>query len=249
MRVTRHGDVLVDMDHESGTTRRRALGLTAALLAGGTIAGRIPDEPPAPDAPPAREDALGPEDVLAPGTGQETDGACAEFVDWDYEAALAEILEPGPDQRQEDRDLAETDALSRPRWARPLRRSYKVTARYRLRGPWLAGHHTGIDLAAPQGTPAYAVGSGVVVLARRSGAYGKAVTMRLPDGSYALYAHLSRIQVREGQRVTPGQRIGLTGATGRATGPHLHFEVRARRHYGTDIDPVRYMAGRGIRIT
>ena len=98
------------MDHESGMTRRRALGLTAALLAGGTIAGRIPDEPPATDAPPARGDILDPGEVLAPETGQETDGACAEFVDWDYEAALAEVLEPGPDQRQEDRDLAETDA-------------------------------------------------------------------------------------------------------------------------------------------
>ncbi|WP_246234168.1 M23 family metallopeptidase [Streptomyces boluensis] len=138
-------------------------------------------------------------------------------------------------------------APTRP-WARPLTRRYRITTGYRVRGNWLAGYHTGVDLAVPHGTPVWAVGAGVVVLARWSGAYGKAVTIRMRDGRYVLYAHLSRIAVRPGMRVYAGRRIGNSGNTGRSTGPHLHLEIRARRGYGSDINPIRYLAQRGIRV-
>ncbi|MER5443607.1 M23 family metallopeptidase [Streptomyces sp. NPDC002790] len=133
--------------------------------------------------------------------------------------------------------------------AMPLRRRYRVSARYGVRGNWQAGHHTGIDLAVPQGTPVFAVRAGTVVLAKRSGDYGKAVTIRMSDGRYAVYGHLSKIRTRKGARVTPGMRIADSGSTGRATGPHLHLEIRARRGYGSDVNPVTYLAKHGVRLT
>ncbi|MDI3403821.1 M23 family metallopeptidase [Streptomyces cavernicola] len=144
-------------------------------------------------------------------------------------------------------EAAGAPAAGRP-WARPLTRSYRITTGYRVRGDWIAGYHTGVDLAVPQGTPVWSVAAGVVVLARWSGAYGRAVTIRMRDGRYVLYAHLSRINVREGARVHAGQRVAYSGNTGRSTGPHLHLEIRARRGYGSDINPITYLAKRGIKI-
>ncbi|WP_349362122.1 M23 family metallopeptidase [Streptomyces sp. H27-C3] len=130
----------------------------------------------------------------------------------------------------------------------PLRRGYRVTARYGVRGNWQAGHHTGIDLAVPRGTPVYAVSAGTVVLAQWSGDYGNAVTVRMPDGHYAVYGHRNRIRTHNGARIPTGARIADSGSTGRATGPHLHLEIRARRPYGSDVNPVAYLARRGVRL-
>ncbi len=91
--------------------------------------------------------------------------------------------------------------------------------------------HNGIDYAAPTGTPVRNVGDGVVQFAGRQNGYGNTVVVRHAGGKETLYAHLSRIDVRQGQRVEQGQRIGAVGATGWATGPHLHFEFRVNgRH-------------------
>jgi murein DD-endopeptidase MepM/ murein hydrolase activator NlpD len=139
-------------------------------------------------------------------------------------------------------------AAMRGRWLPPTDDWYRVSYPYGARGSWLAGHHTGVDLAVPYGTSVFSVGTGTVVFAGRSGDYGKAVTIHMVDGYYTLYAHLSRIFVRRGQRVTAETCLGYSGATGRATGPHLHFEVRARRGYGSDVNPVRYLARRGVSI-
>jgi murein DD-endopeptidase MepM/ murein hydrolase activator NlpD len=124
-----------------------------------------------------------------------------------------------------------------------------ISSPYGVRGSWQAGHHTGIDLAVRTGTRVRSVGSGTVVLAKRSGAYGKAVTIRMNDGHYTLFGHLSRITVRLGQRVRARTHLGYSGATGRATGPHLHFEVRTSRRYGSDINPLTYLARHGVRLT
>lgn len=134
------------------------------------------------------------------------------------------------------------------RWSRPVMGDYRVSAAYGIPGNWQAGHHTGIDFAMPVGTPVYAIGAGSVVFAGEAGAYGKAVTVRMDDGYYALYAHLSRISVNDGERVKAGSPVGSSGATGRVTGPHLHFEVRSKRGYGSDVDPVAYLARRGVRL-
>jgi murein DD-endopeptidase MepM/ murein hydrolase activator NlpD len=133
-------------------------------------------------------------------------------------------------------------------WARPVAGNFRVSAPYGIPGDWQAGHHTGIDFAMPVGTPVYSVGAGAVVFAGEAGAYGRAVTIRMDDGHYTLFAHLSRISVGGGERVKAGSRVGTSGATGRVTGPHLHFEVRNKRGYGSDVDPVAYLARRGVQL-
>jgi murein DD-endopeptidase MepM/ murein hydrolase activator NlpD len=86
--------------------------------------------------------------------------------------------------------------------------------------------HKGIDIAAPVGTPVVAAAPGVVVTAGwNSGGYGNLVEVKHPDGSLTLYAHNSRILVREGQQVEQGQQLAEMGSTGYSTGPHCHFEV------------------------
>ncbi|WP_327703310.1 M23 family metallopeptidase [Streptomyces decoyicus] len=134
-------------------------------------------------------------------------------------------------------------------WTHPTTTHHRISAAYGIRGTWRAGHHTGIDLAVRPGTRVRSVGAGTVVLARRSGAYGKAVTIRMKDGRYTLFGHLSRITVRPGQKVRARTRLGYSGSTGRSTGPHLHFEVRKSRRYGTDINPLIYLAKHGVRLT
>src|SRR5437764_3840341 len=96
--------------------------------------------------------------------------------------------------------------------------------------------HSGIDLPAPLGTPVYAARSGEVVWAGWRGAYGFLVTVAHGHGERSMYAHLSRIDVRVGVWIGEGVRVGLIGATGDATGPHLHFEVRVR---GACVNPLR----------
>ncbi len=95
--------------------------------------------------------------------------------------------------------------------------------------------HLGTDFAAPTGTPARTVGDGVVSFAGVQGGYGNVVFIKHRNGHETVYAHLSRINVRVGQNVSQGDTIGLVGATGWATGPHLHFEFRVN---GVHQDPM-----------
>ncbi|MER5943318.1 LysM peptidoglycan-binding domain-containing M23 family metallopeptidase [Streptomyces sp. NPDC001928] len=120
---------------------------------------------------------------------------------------------------------------------------------YKVAGSmWSSGYHTGVDFAAATGTSLKAVGAGTVVSAGWGGAYGNQVVIQLADGYYAQYAHLSSLSVSSGQSVTAGQQIGLSGATGNVTGPHLHFEIRTTPDYGSDVDPVAYLASKGVSI-
>ncbi|QPP05593.1 peptidoglycan DD-metalloendopeptidase family protein [Streptomyces bathyalis] len=120
---------------------------------------------------------------------------------------------------------------------------------YRAAGSsWSSGHHTGVDFPVPTGTTVKAVSAAKVVSAGWADAYGYEVVLRHRDGRYSQYGHLSAISVRAGQTVTPGQRLGRSGSTGNATGPHLHFEIRTGPGYGTDIDPLGYLRGRGVRL-
>ncbi|MFG2126742.1 peptidoglycan DD-metalloendopeptidase family protein [Streptomyces sp. NPDC048751] len=113
---------------------------------------------------------------------------------------------------------------------------------------WSSGYHTGVDFVVPTGTPLKAVAAGTVVSAGWGGAYGNQVVIKLNDGYYAQYAHLSSIAVSAGQTVTEGQQIGLSGATGNVTGPHLHFEIRTTPDYGSDVDPVAYLRAHGVTV-
>ena len=106
--------------------------------------------------------------------------------------------------------------------------------------------HPGLDLEAHMGTPVVAAGAGVVVSAGHAGGYGRMVVISHGDGLETRYAHLSRITVRRGQQVTPGQLLGKSGATGRVTGPHLHFEVRVN---GAAVDPGEVVAAQSTAIS
>jgi flagellar protein FlgJ len=95
-------------------------------------------------------------------------------------------------------------------------------------------HHAGLDIAAAEGTPIRAVEGGEVVLAGRRKGYGNVVMVRHNDGTTGLYAHCRDLGVQTGTRIRAGQTIATVGSTGRATGPHLHFELRSD---GTAVDP------------
>lgn len=99
--------------------------------------------------------------------------------------------------------------------------------------------HTGIDLAAPSGTRVRATADGVIESAGWAGDYGKLVVVDHGNGLQTYYAHLSQFLVLPGQEVRRGQVIALSGGTGRATAPHMHYEVRLG---GTPINPYKYLA-------
>jgi murein DD-endopeptidase MepM/ murein hydrolase activator NlpD len=119
----------------------------------------------------------------------------------------------------------------------PLRLARPIRARFGDGfGPRGSRFHTGLDFKAWYGVPVYAARSGVVSGAGwNPGGYGRLVVIRHGYGVRTFYAHLGGIRVRIGQRVRGGARIGSVGATGNATGPHLHFEVRV---HGAAINPL-----------
>jgi murein DD-endopeptidase MepM/ murein hydrolase activator NlpD len=102
--------------------------------------------------------------------------------------------------------------------------------------------HPGLDIRALSGTPVSAAGSGTVVYAGRMRGYGNMVVVDHGVGLKTVYAHLSAVYAELGRRVETGQVLGAVGQTGRATGPHLHYEVRV----GTaPVDPMCYLSGAG----
>lgn len=98
--------------------------------------------------------------------------------------------------------------------------------------------HKGVDWACPVGTAIMASCGGTVTQAGWFSSYGYCVTLRHPDGRQTRYAHLSKVLVSVGQSVAQGQKIGLSGNTGRSTGPHLHFEILIN---GSQVNPLKYL--------
>ncbi|MFD8295665.1 M23 family metallopeptidase [Streptomyces bauhiniae] len=130
----------------------------------------------------------------------------------------------------------------------PITGSYVSTAYQSSSSLWSSGSHTGIDFHAASGTAVHAAGAGTVVSTGWGGAYGNEIVIKMADGMYTQYGHLSSIGVSVGQRVVPGQQIALSGATGNVTGPHLHFEARTGPDYGSDVDPVAYLRKHGVNV-
>jgi len=128
-------------------------------------------------------------------------------------------------------------SLRRAYLASPLEFS-RVTSGFKMRfhpilQTWRA--HLGVDYGAPTGTPVRSVGDGVVEFAGVQGGFGNVVYVRHRNNHQTVYAHLSKIHVRKGQPVSQGEHLGAVGATGWATGPHLHFEFRIN---GQHQDPM-----------
>jgi murein DD-endopeptidase MepM/ murein hydrolase activator NlpD len=121
-----------------------------------------------------------------------------------------------------------------------------VTSRIDQRCRSGADNHDGIDLADPTGTPVFAAYRGTVTFAGTMSGYGRIVIISHPSGYQTRYAHLAGFRVRVNQRVVREERIGRMGASGNATGPHLHFEVRRN---GAVHTPINAAYSCGERIT
>jgi len=107
-------------------------------------------------------------------------------------------------------------------------------------GAW----HTGVDISAPSGTPVRVTADGVVIFADRFSSYGRLVVVDHGNGFETYYAHLSRIDVIEGQEIRQGEFLGAVGASGRVTAPHLHYEVRIHK---APVNPYRYLTGTPVQ--
>ncbi|CAM5497979.1 peptidase [Streptomyces avidinii] len=166
------------------------------------------------------------------------------------EAAAAEQAAKEQREAQEAKAAAEAKAAqeraakSAGKYALPTS-AYTLTSHYGDSGSmWSSGHHTGLDFAAPTGTPVKAVGAGTITSAGWSGAYGYRIVLELPDGTEVWYCHLSSMSVTGGP-VAAGDTIGRVGATGNVTGPHLHLEVRQG---GATVDPLAWLTARGLNV-
>jgi murein DD-endopeptidase MepM/ murein hydrolase activator NlpD len=128
-------------------------------------------------------------------------------------------------------------ACSIPRW--PV--SAPVASPFGLRFFGLRpDFHHGVDLAVPVGTPVSAMKSGDVLFAGEMSGYGVVVILAHGPRLQTVYAHLSELNVRKGEKVKGGQVIARSGQSGNATGPHLHFEIQ---RWGQDEDPVELLGG------
>jgi murein DD-endopeptidase MepM/ murein hydrolase activator NlpD len=149
---------------------------------------------------------------------------------------------PDPDTERANRILGELDRMNIYRIAAqkmpfgmPVKSNFRFTSGFGTR--W-GRMHNGTDFAAPIGTPVYAPADGVVIHAGWSSGYGRLIKIQHEFGVETRYAHLSRMNVQKGQRVSRGDRIGDIGNSGRSTGPHLHYEVRVG---GRPINPMIYI--------
>ncbi|HVK29589.1 MAG TPA: M23 family metallopeptidase [Nocardioides sp.] len=128
------------------------------------------------------------------------------------------------------------------KWGLPLK-SYRLTATFGEYGLW-SSYHTGLDFAAPSGTPIYAVTNGTVTSAGFDGAYGNKTVLTLEDGTELWFCHQSAFNVSVGDTVRTGELIGYVGSTGHVTGPHLHLEVRPGG--GDPVDPDAALRQHGV---
>jgi murein DD-endopeptidase MepM/ murein hydrolase activator NlpD len=176
----------------------------------------------------SRRDALGDaaNDKLA---------AAAEQQAQQHNAALAKLAKQAESQ-------AARIALNQ--WQLPVD-SYHLTARFGECSLLWSQCHTGLDFAAPSGTPIHAVANGVVTSVGYDGSYGNKTVMTLDDGTELWYAHQTSYTVSTGDTVEAGQVIGYIGATGNVTGPHLHLEVRPGG--GDPVDPYQALVAHGLQ--
>jgi murein DD-endopeptidase MepM/ murein hydrolase activator NlpD len=172
------------------------------------------------------------------------DGVGGPFVPLDHEVGFSASLDMLRDAAAQAAKL--DAAVDRIPLRRPLEGPLEVTSPF---GPRLdpffgrAAMHTGIDLREDSGDAVTATAAGTVVIAGRDGGYGNMVEVDHGGGLATRYAHLSLVEVAVGQRVKPGQIVGRVGATGRATGPHLHYETRID---GVPVDPARFLKAAAI---
>ncbi|MBM7518995.1 M23 family metallopeptidase [Nocardioides nitrophenolicus] len=136
----------------------------------------------------------------------------------------------------------EASEIALNKWVLPLD-SYRLTATFGEYGLW-SSYHTGLDFAAPPGTPIRAVANGTVSSAQFDGAYGNKTVITLDDGTELWFCHQTSFNVSPGDTVRAGEIIGYVGSTGHVTGPHLHLEVRPGG--GDPVDPDAALRQHGV---
>jgi murein DD-endopeptidase MepM/ murein hydrolase activator NlpD len=170
----------------------------------------------------------------------------AEEAAKEREAAEAKAAAEKKAAEEEARRKAEAERLAKlaASYALPTS-SYTLTSQFGAAGSlWSSGYHTGVDFAAPTGTPLKAVHTGTVKEAGWSGSYGYRTVLELEDGTEIWYCHQSSISVSVGQKVTTGDVIGRVGATGNVTGAHLHLEIHPGG--GDSVDPLAWLRSKGL---
>ena len=223
---------------------RRPYLLIAALVAG-AIGAAVVGVPGSPQAPAEPTSVLGAQMELA--TGDEVMEAMpmAAITEAEAQARLQEVAASRAERAAAEAAAAEAAAeAARPKTVLPVSGA-RFTSGFGSR--WGTFHY-GIDLAAPIGTPEYAAADGVVVRAGAASGFGLAVYVLHENGDVTVYGHMEEILVEPGQYVEAGETIALLGNRGQSTGPHLHFEVHQGGMDGRRIDPVDWLAERGVEI-
>jgi len=165
------------------------------------------------------------------------------------EAVAEEVLRFDPPVQQTVR-VAHADVelggvtIAKNQWVLPTT-GYHLTARFGMSGGLWSSNHTGLDFAAPSGTPIVAVADGTITKTGYDGSYGNKTVETLKDGTEIWYCHQSVFSVQPGDRIRGGHRIGSIGATGNVTGPHLHLEVRPGG--GDPVDPYNALVHQGLK--
>ena len=221
--------------------RTQDTGLQQAVVAGDQLAGRIAAQADAQQAAAEAAAAKAKAEALAEKVAEEAKQRAEEAKKKAEAKAKAE-------REAKERAAREAERKRLNAFVAPVEGSYVSTPYKATSGLWSSGSHSGIDFHAASGSSVHAVGRGTVVEAGWGGAYGNNIVIKMNDGTYTQYGHLSSLGVSVGQTVTPGQQIGLSGATGNVTGPHLHFEARTGPDYGSDIDPIAYLRGHGVNV-
>jgi murein DD-endopeptidase MepM/ murein hydrolase activator NlpD len=153
---------------------------------------------------------------------------------------LASVEDEGPRLRELERVIGRTGEVMN---ALPLRWPVRgrVNSEFGRRPSPYGGapeQHAGLDISTQPGTPVMCPAPGRVVQAGGGGDYGRHVVIEHGNGVRSVYGHLSKVEVKEGQLVETGQVLGLTGSTGRSTGPHLHYELRVA---GKAVNPRKFL--------
>ena len=160
--------------------------------------------------------------------------AAAEAQAQERNAALARFAQQAEKQ-------AALIALNK--WVLPLD-GYRLSATFGQSSGLWAHTHTGLDFAAPSGTPIKAIANGVITSTGYDGSYGNKTVQTLDDGTELWYCHQTSFAASPGQQVRAGEVIGYVGSTGNSTGPHLHLEVRPGA--GDPVDPYTALSVHGL---
>ncbi|WP_369251985.1 M23 family metallopeptidase [Geodermatophilus amargosae] len=227
-----------------GLRDRRPYLLLAALVAGAIGAGVL-GVPGSTHAAAEPSSVLGEQMELATGDVSEEVLPMASITEAEAQARLQEVAASRAERAAAEAAAAEAAAeAARPKAVLPVSGA-RFTSGYGSR--WGTFHY-GIDLAAPIGTPEYAAADGVVLRAGAASGFGLAVYVLHDNGDVTVYGHMQEILVEVGQFVEAGETIALLGNRGQSTGPHLHFEVHQGGMSGRKVDPVPWLAARGVEV-